>query len=164
MIASYPIITQINNGILNAPKAMPQKALTSTNDSDFSIDRHAYIESHLAKHADLIKNDKHSILQSTVNNPTFGFKGFSNINHNFTGQASTVQKKWIGGNRDASNIVSRRRINSVGNGSLNAAAVPISFNTAKDNNTERQAYHRVRSGGSAVPAKCTHKYPNAPIF
>ena len=164
MIAVYPILNQSNNGILSSQKAMPLKSLTSANDSDFSINRRAYVESHMANTAPLVKNDQHSMTQGTVNNAQFGNRGFLNINHNFTGQASTVQKKWIGGNRDASNIVSRRRINSVGNGSLNAAAGPMSFNTVKDTNTERQAYHRVRSGGSAVPAKCTHKYPNAPIF
>jgi len=164
MIAAYPILNESNNGILNSQKAMPQKSLTSANDSDFSINRRAYVESHLANTVPLVKNDQHNMTQGTVNNVQFGNRGFSNINHNFTGQASTVQKKWIGGNRDASNIISKRRINSVGNGSLNAAAVPMSFNTVKDPNTERQAYHRVRSGGSTVPAKCTHKYPNAPIF
>lgn len=164
MISVYPILNQSNNGILSSQKAMPLKSLTSTNDSDFSINRRAYIESYTDTSTPLVKQDQHSMTRGTVNNAQFGNRGFLNINHNFTGQASTVQKKWIGGNRDASNIVSRRRINSVGNGSLNAAAGPMSFNTVNDTNTERQAYHRVRSGGSTVPAKCTHKYPNAPIF
>jgi hypothetical protein len=93
--------------------------------------------------------DRHNYIESSTNTTTIKQNG---------------QKKWIGGNRDASNVISRRRVNSVGNGTLNASGKPISFNTVSDTNTERQAYHRVRSGGSAVPAKCTHKYVNAPIF
>ena len=164
MISLFPIRTQTNNGILSGNRAMPQKNITSNNDSNFSNNRHAYIESYLAvQNPPLVKNDKHTIQESTVNNSVFGHREMS-INHNYSNQASTIQKKWIGGNRDASDIISKRRINSVGNGSLNASGKPISFDTVVDHNTERQAYHRVRSGGSAVPAKCTNKYANAPIF
>ena len=130
MISLFPIRTEINNGILKANRAMPQKNITSDNTSTFSVDRHNYIES--------------SINTTTVK--------------------QNAQKKWIGGNRDASNVISRLRVNSVGNGTLNASKKPISFNTVSDTNTERQAYHRVRSGGSTVPAKCTNNYKNAPIF
>ena len=154
MIALFPIRTQLNNGILSGNRAMPQKNITSNNDSNFSNSRHAYIESHFEQTLPLVKKDNHTVL---------GQKGLS-INHVYAGQASTVQKKWIGGNRDASDIISKRRINSVGSGSLNASGNSMAFNTISDNNTERQAYHRVRSGGSAVPAKCTNKYLNAPIF
>lgn len=154
MISLFPIRNQLNNGILSGNRAMPQKNLTSNNDSNFSNNRHAYIESHFEQTQPLVKQDNHTIL---------GQKKLS-INHVYAGQASTVQKKWIGGNRDASNIISKRRINSIGSDSLNASGTPMSFNTVLDNNTERQAYHRVRSGGSTVPAKCTNKYLNAPIF
>ncbi len=154
MISLFPIRNQLNNSILSGNRAMPQKNITSNNDSNFSNSRHAYIESYFAQTTPLVKTDNHTVL---------GQKELS-INHVYAVQASTVQKKWIGGNRDASNIISKRRINSVGTGSLNASGKPMSFETVSDNNTERQAYHRVRSGGSAVPAKCTNKYVNAPIF
>lgn len=157
MISMFPIRNQLNNGILNSQKAMPQKAITSTNDSNFAMNRRAYVDSHF--------ESPDQPLVKPVQTQSFGFKGFVEINHGLGGKASTAQKKWMGGsNRDASDIIARRRINSVGNGSLNAAGQPMAFKTVKDNNTERQAYHRVRSGGSAVPAKCTHKYENAPIF
>lgn len=74
------------------------------------------------------------------------------------------QKKWIGGNRDASQIVMNRRIHSVGNGSLNSDKNPMSFTSSSDKNTLREAKKRVRNGGCAVPAKVTHKYENAPVF
>jgi len=67
-----------------------------------------------------------------------------------------LHKKWIGGNRDASNVTARNRVNQIGNGSLNADKTPTSF-VSKPANDMRQAYHRVRSGGSVVPAKCAHK-------
>lgn len=74
------------------------------------------------------------------------------------------QKKWIGGNRDASQIIKNRRINTVGTGSLNANKSPMSFTSSSDKNTLREAKKRVRNGGSVVPAKVTHKYKGAPVF
>lgn len=85
--------------------------------------------------------DRRNYVESSVNTTTV--KQFS-------------QKKWIGGNRDASNVTSRQRVNTVGNGTLNANAVPMAYKTTADTNTARQAYNRVRSGGAVVPAKCTH--------
>jgi hypothetical protein len=79
-------------------------------------------------------------------------------------QIQNPQKKWIGGNRDASQIIKNRRINSVGTGSLNARKEPMSFTSSRDTNTLREAKKRVRNGGSAVPAKVIHKYENAPVF
>ena len=140
MISLFPIRNQLNNGVLSGVHAMPQKNITSNNDSNFSNSRHTYIESYSEQTQPLVKA----------------------VNH--MDQASTVQKKWIGGNRDASDIISKRRINSIGTGSLKASGNPMSFQTHNDRNTERQAYHRVRSGGSAVPAKCTNKYANPPVF
>jgi hypothetical protein len=77
---------------------------------------------------------------------------------------SNIQKKWMGGNRDASQIIANRRIGSLGNGSLNSAKNPMSFTSSNDSNIIRQAKKRVRNGGAIVPAKATHKYTNAPIF
>ena len=62
-------------------------------------------------------------------------------------------KKWVGGNRDASQVITNRRIASVGNGSLNAAQVPTSFTTFREVNTVYDAKVRVRAGGATVPAK-----------
>jgi nucleoside-diphosphate-sugar epimerase len=79
-----------------------------------------------------------------------------------TFQPSTItnaqkNKKKFYGNRDASQIVANRRTDQIANGSLNSGAAPISFTTVTDINVERQALHRMRSGGSSVPAKVTNK-------
>ena len=87
-----------------------------------------------------------------------------------TFQTSTItnaqkNKKKFYGNRDASQIVANRRVDQIANGSLNSAATSIAFTTVTDRIVERQALHRMRSGGSSVPAKVTNKnIINAPIF
>lgn len=72
-----------------------------------------------------------------------------------SGSLNTVNpsKKWVGGNRDSSQVTTNKRIASVGNGSLNASQVPISFTTTRDNNATFQAKARARAGGAVVPAK-----------
>jgi len=77
-----------------------------------------------------------------------------------SGGLNTVNpvKKWVGGNRDSSQVTINRRIASVGNGSLNAAQVPTSFTTFRDINTTYDAKVRVRAGGATVPAK-VRNYP-----
>lgn len=62
-------------------------------------------------------------------------------------------KKWIGGNRDASQITANRRTFSVGKGTLNSANTPLSFTTFKDVNVINDAKRRCRSGGCVVPKK-----------
>lgn len=66
------------------------------------------------------------------------------------------QKKFIGGNRDASSVIARRRANEVGVGSLNASAGSTSFTTTRDINVTNNALSRVRGGGYMVPAKARH--------
>ena len=82
----------------------------------------------------------------------------SHSNTNMT-TSQKIQKKWYG-NKDASQVVTNRRVDQIANGSLNSSGVATSFTTIKDPNTERQALHRMRSGGSCVPAKVT----NAKVF
>ena len=84
-------------------------------------------------------------------------------------QGSSPENKWVGGNRDASNVIAKKRIQYIANGSLNAQPLysdvqKLSFTTKTDQNTQRDALHRTRSGGSRVPAKVTHKYTNPPVF
>jgi len=71
-----------------------------------------------------------------------------------------LNKKWIGGNRDASQVARNRRVNAIGNGSFNANNQPFSFKTNRDVNVTRDALTRVRGGGSTVPKKVTQKYLN----
>jgi hypothetical protein len=79
-------------------------------------------------------------------------RGYAPGQPNFTA-SSNVQKKWIGGNRDASQVIASRRINSIANGSLNAAQMPMSFMSGRDPNAVRNALNRVRNQGSVVPPK-----------
>lgn len=67
------------------------------------------------------------------------------------------QKKFIGGNRDASSVAARRRTNEVGTGSLNASGEQLSFTTTRDINTTNNAIRKARAGGGYVPpVKCRH--------
>lgn len=65
--------------------------------------------------------------------------------------ATLKQKKFIGGNRDASSVVARRRAAEIGVGTFNANARPISYTTTRDVNVTNNALRRVRAGGAYVP-------------
>jgi len=127
LIVSGPILTELNNGIIKAPKAMPMKDLTSDGAASFAMGRRDF------------------------------FKGFTQIP-----PAINVQKKWIGGNRDASQVTANNRVHEIG--IIASTNLPVSFKNVSDNNTQRQALHRARSGGCSVPAKKIHKYATAPTF
>lgn len=73
------------------------------------------------------------------------------------------QKKWISHNRDASQIVDKRRTTAVG-ASLNSTAQPMAYMTKNNTNTIREALKRTRSGGCVVPAKKVHREMNQPVF
>ena len=75
-------------------------------------------------------------------------------------QSVNKQKKFIGGNRDASSVVARRRAAEVGVGSLNANKVPTSMTGVRDINDTTSALRRARSGGMYVPPKKTNHYAN----
>lgn len=63
------------------------------------------------------------------------------------------QKKWIGTNRDASRIIEKKRVASVGKGTLNLSGGEIAFMTKHDNLTRVRALNRVRNAGYCVPPK-----------
>jgi hypothetical protein len=67
--------------------------------------------------------------------------------------AQLSQKKWIGGNRDASQVTTNYRNNQIGTGSLNANGAQMGFTTYKDINVVDNALRRVRSGGAVAPPK-----------
>jgi len=73
-----------------------------------------------------------------------------------------MHKKWIGGNRDGSSVIDRRRNYAIGNGSINAANTPIS-NKNVDINQVREARRRTRNGGGTVPTKCLHLSKSTPF-
>jgi len=148
-------INDINNGRLSAIKAMPQKDSTSDGNSTFSGDRHAYIKTYTNNPA------------ITTNPPGhLGMDAFGSGNRIlptvFDGHQTAAQKKWTG-NRDASEVIRRQRVNSVGVGSLNAQRQPMCFETHSNINTTRDALRRVRAGGATVPKKVTKKLTNAPV-
>lgn len=118
--SSPPILTELNNGTLNATNAMPFKDSTSDGTTSFTIARRSFV---------------------TSNN-------YTPIN---------TQKKWIGGNRDSSEISRRSRVNAIGEGSFNTENQPISFKTNRDVNVTNDALVRVRAGGSTVPKKVTQR-------
>ena len=76
------------------------------------------------------------------------------------------QKKFIGGNRDASSVVARRKTAEIGVGTMNTGTQPMSFTTVKDINVGNNALRRVRAGGAYVPktAKFASVDPRKYIF
>jgi hypothetical protein len=88
------------------------------------------------------------------NTSTFAMSRFNYIS-SFTAQSSkqNPQKKWIGGNRDASQTVEKRRIGAIGLGSMNAVNTPNSYVSNSSKNTVNDALRRVRGGGAVAPPK-----------
>ena len=66
--------------------------------------------------------------------------------------AQYAQKKWIGGNRDASDISYRRRIAAAGT-SMNPTGGEIAFTSKTEHNTRISALNRCRNQGNCVPPK-----------
>lgn len=119
-----PIITDIRNRILTAPKAMPLKNDNACNDSDFAMGRQTY-------------------MSSTLTNPP------------------TDLKKRFFCNRDASDVVARRRNVETGKGTVNLKIAPLAFSSTSDINYQQRALTRVRNGGGpVVPPKVYNKYLN----
>lgn len=89
-----------------------------------------------------------------------GTSSFSRARHEYseanvytpTSISVKQHKKWFG-NRDASEIVSKRRVQEIGVGSLNASSGKMSFMNNNDQNSRVDALARVRGGGYVVPPK-----------
>lgn len=82
-------------------------------------------------------------------------KAYANIlsTNTATPQPSQIsQKKWIGGNRDASDVAYRRRIAAAG-ASMNPNGGVFSFTSNTEKNTRIDALTRCRSQGNCVPPK-----------
>jgi hypothetical protein len=144
------IKTEINNGTLSTLHAMPQKDSTSDNQSSFSADRRAYGHTSTMYPTITKMNPPHSGINRVLGLPTV-----------FDGTHTTKQKKWSG-NRDASEVTRRARIQGVGSGSTNVAAgQPLSFESHANANTVNHALRRVRGGGAVAPPKKGHNTHNA---
>ena len=75
------------------------------------------------------------------------------MHHGFVidGPKTSFQKKWIGGNRDASKVIMHQRRRATGVALGNTG--PQSFNTTSDNTVRINALARVRGGGARVPVQ-----------
>jgi len=127
--------------------AMPLKDLTSDNDASFELSRKLFLKSYLPNTNFALPQTGSTILQRealALNNKVV-----------IDGKRTAAQKKWIGGNRDASSIIARRRMNTTG--AIMNTVGPQSFANIADNNTRIDALTRVRSSGSRVPVKVSQK-------
>jgi hypothetical protein len=151
-----PIIQDINNGQLNAIKAMPIKDSTSDGTSTFEMDRKAYMRTYDGNTTNLALKPAHLGIHSNNFNPTV-----------FDGTHVAKQKQWYG-NRDSSEVTRNRRVNSVGNGTLNAQHKTMGFTTHNDINVRSDALRRVRAGGAVAPPKKAvnvhHAYTPTPAY
>ena len=142
-----PTITQLNNGMLSSKMAMPLKDLTSNNEAAFEMSRKLFNKSYIPNTNFAIPQTGTTILQRealALNNKVV-----------IDGQRTALQKKWIGGNRDASSVMSRRKMNTTG--AIMNTPGPQSFTNIIDRNTARDARSRMRSSGNTVPVKVTQK-------
>lgn len=142
-----PILQGLNNGVLNVTNAMPLKNLTTNNEQSFEIDRKLFNKAYVPTVNFSLQQTGRSFLQRQ--SPA--------IQHGYVvdGPKTALQKKWIGGNRDASQTALRRRMNTTGES--NQKPGPKSFNTTSDNNVRIDALARVRGGGARVPLKVTNR-------
>jgi hypothetical protein len=137
-----PILNHLNNDIITARNAMPLKNLTTNNEQSFEIDRKLFYKAYQPKVNYLIPQIGRSYRQK----PARGIQSFV-----IDGAKTSFQKKWIGGNRDASKITMNRRQNATGTALGNTG--PQSFNTGTDNTVRINALARVRGGGARVPVQ-----------
>ena len=141
-----PILNQLNNGI-STSSGMPMKDLTSDNDASFGMSRKIFARAFLPKTNFLIPQ----VGTSVIERQALGIGNKVVID----GKKTVVQKKWIGGNRDASSMITRRQITNTSQ--INSHVGPQSFKNIEDNNTANEARIRVRSSGYRVPPKVTQK-------
>ena len=142
-----PVIRGINNNILNFKNAMPLKNLTSNNEQSSEIDRKLFNKAFQPNVDYSLTQTGTSVIQRE--SPA--------IQHGYVvdGAKTVLQKKWIGGNRDASQTTLRRRMNTTGQAIQKSG--PVSFNSGNDNNPRIDALARVRGSGSRVPLKVTNR-------
>jgi hypothetical protein len=130
-------LTGLNNGI----GAMPLKDLTSDNNSTFSMSRRLFTKALIPP-----RTNEDAIGETVVQRESLGM---SNNRVIIDGAKTPLQKKWIGGNRDASSMIARKKMVNTSNMSTG----PQSFVNVVDPNTARQALIRTRAGGARVPIK-----------
>ena len=126
-------IQNINNGLLTAKKAMPQKDNTSTNESSFAMARNTYVGAF----------------------PTVAQTNAQHVQKKWLGNRDASQ---VTANRRNDEIgMGTMNVNAT-----NTSRGPMSFTTTNRNNEARSALSRVRSGGAVAPAKKNANTHNAP--
>ena len=140
--------TEINNGISNVKMGMPMKDLTSDNTATFEMNRRLFQKAYIPPNNFAIKQQGKTVMQRET-------LGLSNNQVIIDGPKTFYQKKWIGGNRDASQTAMRRRMNTTGASMVKPG--PQSFNATNDTTTRIDALARVRGGGSRVPIGVSYK-------
>jgi len=88
------------------------------------------------------------------NNSSFamGRMLYSKSTETITTDAQKMQKKWFG-NRDSSDVVQRRKLNAIGENSLNMNSNTLSFTNTDNTNDARQALAKTRKSGGGIPKK-----------
>ena len=139
-----PSYRNINNGVLSFTMAMPQKDIPSVNESRFAMDRHEYIERFPNPSVNIQNANKKWIL------------GTATVFTKSATDPTNIGKKWIpNSNRDASSIAEKKRVRSVGLGTMSAGSHSFgNHNSNINRQTVQDARIRCRAGGSVVPAKC----------
>lgn len=155
-ILQRPIINDMNNAISKSRMGMPIKDITSDGASTFEMNRKLFSRTYMPTT---------TILNPGVAKVERNALGLSNNQAVITGPAVPIQKKWIGGNRDASQITKNRRVQQSGKTMANLQNQPISFVNDRDPNVIRQAITRVRGGGAAnVPKARAGINTKLPVF
>ncbi len=91
---------------------------------------------------------------SSDSHNTFSLNRFKYVQsfHEPLNPTDQFKVQYIGGNFDSSAVISKKKMNTIGNATLNKEQLPMSFvNTNKQD--VNSALRRVRSGGSVVPKK-----------
>ena len=114
-----------NNAVLSSPSAMPSKFYPSDGGNDFAMGRHVYLRT-------LAGANYESPLSSAY--------------------CDGGSRKWATQYHDSELYIERKRNNAIGQSSINANGVPLSFrsNNATIRNTLLQ---RCRAGGCTAPRK-----------
>ena len=159
-LVNKPILNDMNNAISTAQMGMPMKDLTSDGGSSFGMNRKLFTRTFISP---IIKPNISGV--AIIERNALGLSGKQVI---ITGPAMPAQKKWIGGNRDASQITTNRRVIQTGKVMANLNNQPTSFVSDIDRNTTRHALSRVRGGGAANVPKARSRisltanvFPNA---
>lgn len=120
-------LNNINNGTLRSTKSMPQKDITSDNQSTFSMGRRKYVRT-LGVDTTLVNNN----IPDTIR--------------------QNIQKKWYGNSsvRDSTRVLHKLVNNEVGNGSLNSSGTSMSFTSDSAIVPEISNLNAIDGSGSAT--------------